>query len=177
MVETVTKLPVKTEARTAMTTARPWYGMDTLRHEIDRLFSDFDAGFSLFPFRHNFFNYVPAAYTPAAKNMLTVDVVGTEHGYEITAELPGVDEKDIEVKVVDGGLLIRGEKKEAKEEKQKGYVVSERNYGSFERYFSLPEGVDVNKIAATFAKGILSITLPKTEQSKLQERKIAVKAA
>jgi HSP20 family protein len=81
------------------------------------------------------------------------------------------------VKLVNGGLLIKGEKKEEREEKDTGYVMSERSYGSFERYFGLPEGVDTDKIAATYTKGVLTATLPKTKEAKLQEKKITVQAA
>jgi HSP20 family protein len=151
--------------------------MDSLRREIDRLFADFDTGFSLFPFRRPFFDYVPNERVTAPVNTLVVDIAETEGGYEVKAELPGVMEKDIEVKLVNGGLLVKGEKKEEKEEKDKGYVLSECSYGSFERYFALPDSVDMNKISATFANGVLKVTLPKTHEAKLQERKITVKAA
>jgi HSP20 family protein len=177
MVETVTKLPVKTEGKPTAGVGHPWYAMDSLRREIDRLFADFDTGFSLFPFRRSFFDYVPTDRTNQPVNMLAVDIAENDAGYEIKAELPGVTEKDIEVKLVNGGLLITGEKKEEKEEKEKGYVLSECSYGSFERSFALPDSVDTNKISATFANGVLKVTLPKTHEAKLQERKITVKAA
>ena len=97
--------------------------------------------------------------------------------YEITAEVPGLDEKDIEVKLADGGLLIKGEKKVEKEEKKKDYVLSERQYGSFERYFGLPDGVDTDKISATFTKGVLKVSVPKAADAHKQEKKIPVRAA
>jgi HSP20 family protein len=106
-----------------------------------------------------------------------VDVTESDKAYEITAELPGLDEKNIEVNVANGGLTIRGEKKEEKEEKQKDYYVSERRYGSFERYFSLPEGVDADKIQASFKNGVLKVTLPKTAEAQKPAKKIEVKAA
>jgi HSP20 family protein len=73
--------------------------------------------------------------------------------------------------------MIKGEKKEEKEEKDTGYVMSERNYGSFERYFGLPDGIDMNKVVANYSKGVLTVTLPKTQEAKLQEKKITIKAA
>jgi HSP20 family protein len=175
MVETIMKFPIKTDGKPSVTMNRPWYPMDSLRREIDRLFGDFDSGFSLFPFRRSFFDFVPTER--ATNNMVAVDVYAHDTGYEIKADLPGIDEKDVEVKLVDGGVLIKGERKEEKEEKDKGYVVSERSYGSFERFFALPEGVDMNKISATFAKGVLTVVLPKTQEAKLQEKKIAIRAA
>jgi HSP20 family protein len=91
--------------------------------------------------------------------------------------LPGLDEKNIEVNVDNGGLTIKGEKKEEKEEKQKGYYVSERSYGSFERYFGLPNGVYADKIEASFKNGVLKVTLPKTAKAQKPAKKIDVKAA
>ena len=78
-----------------------------------------------------------------------VDLVEKESEYELTAELLGMDEKTIELKISNGMLTIRGEKREEKEEKKKGYFLSERRYGSFERSFRLPEGVETDKITAT----------------------------
>jgi len=74
-------------------------------------------------------------------------------------------------------LTIKGEKKEEKEENRKDYHLSERRYGAFERSFGIPDGVDADKIAASFKKGVLTITLPKTPEAKKQEKKIAVKPA
>lgn len=177
MVETVTKLPIKTETKPATYGVnRPWFPMRTLRNEIDRIFTDFESGFFT-PFRHTLFDYAPAERVLTSVVSPTVDVVEKNGGFEIKAELPGVDEKDIEVKLVNGGLLIKGEKKEDKEEKDAGYVMSERSYGSFERNFGLPDGVDMDKIVASYAKGVLTVTLPKTHEAKLQEKKITIRAA
>jgi HSP20 family protein len=177
MAETVMKLPVKTETTAVTTARRPWHPMEVMRREMERVFADFDNGFGFAPFRRSLFNYVPSERFAAPTNVLAVDITEKDRGFEIKAELPGIDEKDIEVKLVNGGLLIKGEKKEEKEEKDAGYVMSERSYGSFERYFGLPEGVDTDKIAATYDKGVLTVTLPKTKEAKLQEKKIMVQAA
>lgn len=106
-----------------------------------------------------------------------VDVSESDKAYEITAELPGLDEKNVEVSVANGGLTIKGEKKEEKEQNQKDYYVSERSYGSFERYFGLPEGVDADKIEASFKNGVLKVMLPKTAEAQKPAKKIEVKAA
>ena len=84
--------------------------------------------------------------------MPAVDVVENEKGYEITADLPGMDEKNIEVKVSDGVLTMKGERQEEKEEKKKDYDLQERSFGSFQRSFELPESVDADKIEASFTK-------------------------
>ena len=109
--------------------------------------------------------------------MPAVDIAESEKAYEITAELPGMDEKNIEVKVTDGSLTIKGEKQEEKEEKEKDYYLQERRYGSFERSFELPESVDPDKIEASFKKGVLTVTLPKKAEAQKPAKKIEVKAA
>jgi HSP20 family protein len=106
-----------------------------------------------------------------------VDVVESEMAYEITAELPGMDEKNIEVKVANGSLTIKGEKQEEKEEKKKDYYLHERKFGSFERSFEVPDTFDVDKIEATFKKGVLSVTLPKKAEAQKPAKKVEVKAA
>ncbi|TIO80260.1 MAG: Hsp20/alpha crystallin family protein [Mesorhizobium sp.] len=106
-----------------------------------------------------------------------MDLVEKANAYEITAELPGIDEKNIEIKLANNVLTIKGEKNEEKEEKEKDYYLSERRYGSFQRSFQLPEGVDADKIDASFAKGVLTVKLPKTAEARKAEKKITVKAA
>jgi HSP20 family protein len=105
-----------------------------------------------------------------------VDVTEDDNAYEITAEMPGVEEKDVEVTVKDNRLTLRGEKKTEREEKKKDYHMTERSYGSFQRSFLLPQDIDADKIKAEFAKGVLTLTLPKTATSKAKERKVAIKA-
>jgi HSP20 family protein len=105
-----------------------------------------------------------------------VDLVEKADRYEITAELPGMDEKNIEVKLSNEMLVIKGEKREEKEEKEANYYMSERRYGSFQRAFRLPQGVNADKIEASFKNGVLTVALPKTEEAK-KETKIHVKAA
>ena len=106
-----------------------------------------------------------------------VDVVEKPTAYEITAELPGIDEKNIELKLANSNLTIRGEKQEEKEEKKKDYYLRERHFGSFERSFGVPEGVDADRIEASFKKGVLTVTLPKKPEAQNAEKKIQVKAA
>ena len=106
-----------------------------------------------------------------------VDVINKEKAYEITAELPGMDESNIDVKFSDGALTIKGEKKDEREEKKKDYYLSERRYGSFQRSFGVPDGVDADKIEAQFKNGVLTVTLPKTAEAQKSEKKISVKKA
>jgi len=86
------------------------------------------------------------------------------------------DEKNIEVKVADGILTIKGEKQEEKEEKKRGYYLQERHFGSFERSFEVPESVNPDKIDATFKNGVLTLTLPKKAEAQKPSKKIDVKA-
>ena len=106
-----------------------------------------------------------------------VDITEDDAGYKMTAELPGMNEKEIEVALSEGMLTLKGEKRQEKEQKDKNFYLSERSYGSFQRSFALPDGVDRDNIAADFAKGVLTITLPKTAKAKEAEKKIEVRAA
>lgn len=173
---TETKVPVTTskEKSEPATAPQVWPPFETLRREVDRLFDDFGGDFWRRPF-HALSDFEPFARKFAASP--AVDIAESDKAYEITAELPGMDEKNIEVNVVNGGLTIKGEKKDEKEEKAKDRYVSERRYGSFERYFRLPDGVDAAKIEASFKKGVLTVTLPKRPEAQQPATKIEVKAA
>ena len=105
------------------------------------------------------------------------DVSETDSEFEISMELPGIDEKDIELGISDGVLTLKAEKKAEREEKKKDYHLSERSFGSVRRSFRIPEGVDTDKIKAAFSKGVLEVTLPKTKEAKAKQRKIPVKAS
>lgn len=178
MAENVTKVPVKQEKiEKPSSTLQAWQPFESLRDEIDRLFDDFGRGLWR-PFGQSLFSAAPLFRSqlkwPA---MPAIDVVESEKAYEITAELPGMDEKNIEVKVAEGSLTIKGEKQEEKEEKKKDYYLHERHFGSFERSFDVPESVDANKIEASFKKGVLTVTLPKKPEAQKPAKKIEVKAA
>jgi len=170
-----TKLPVKIEKSSSVQAWRPF---EDLRREIDRLFEDFDGGFFRSPFRRSAFDVMPFwGREPAWPAAPAVDFTDTGKAYEITAELPGIDEKNVDVKVANGVLTIKGEKQDEKEEKKKDYYLRERNFGSFERAFQLPDGVDGDKIEANFKKGVLTVSLPKKPEAQQAAKKIDVKAA
>ena len=107
------------------------------------------------------------------------DVAETDDAVKISADLPGLTEKDIDVSLADGVLTIKGERKTETEtdEKDKHYHRVERSYGAFERAMSLPSDVDESKIAADFKNGVLELTLPKKPEAKKKAKKIQVKAA
>ena len=179
MAEPAIKLPIKSkETETERAPAfRDWWPPESLRREMESLFGEFGRGFPRNPLRRSNFDMEPLWQREMARvTTPAVDIVEKDTAYEVTVELPGMDESNIELKLSNGALTIRGEKKEEKEEKKKDYYLSERRYGSFERRFQVPPGVDTGKIDASFKKGVLTVTLPKTPEAQAQEKKIAVKA-
>ncbi|MDG4887916.1 MULTISPECIES: Hsp20/alpha crystallin family protein [unclassified Mesorhizobium] len=183
MAEAATKLPVKTEkAAPASPRSDNWTTpLESLRREVDRLFDDFHPfhpfDFRLPSSRSLFGRDLPTFRSTAWPVAPAMDLVEKANGFEISAELPGIDEKNVDIKLANNILTIKGEKNEEKEEKEKDYYLSERRYGSFQRSFQLPEGVDADKIDASFAKGVLTVKLPKTAEAQKAEKKITVKAA
>jgi HSP20 family protein len=179
MGEPAIKLPVRskeTEAEGAPA-FRDWWPTESLRREMESLFGEFGRGLPRIPLRRSIFDMEPLWQREMARVTIpAVDIVEKDTAYEVTVELPGMDESNIELKLSNGALTIRGEKKEEKEEKKKDYYLSERRFGSFERRFQVPQGVDTGKIEASFKKGVLTVTLPKTHEARAQEKKIAVNA-
>ena len=104
-----------------------------------------------------------------------VDIIDEKDQIRIKADLPGLKKEDIEVSADNGVLTIKGEKKEEKEVKEKDYVRSERFYGAFHRSFSLPTGVDSQKVNASYKDGVLEVTLPKREDAKPKQVKVEIK--
>ncbi len=145
--------------------ARTFSPFLSLRNDIDRVLDDFRRGFG-------FFDDWPEL--PSARLTPMMDVTETEKEYELTAELPGLEEKDVEVTLSEGVLTIRGEKKVDHEEKGKDFRMVERSYGSFTRSLELPAGVDPKTIKASLEKGVLTVSIPKKVAA---TTKIEVKAA
>ena len=130
------------------------------------------------PFRRSVFDFEPLRRRQLMWSaMPAFDIVEHDEAYEVTADLPRIDEKNIDVKIVNGNLTIKGETQEEKEEKKKDYHLRERYFGAFERSFQIPEGVDADKIEASFNKGVLTVTLPKKPEAQKPAKKIAVKSA
>jgi HSP20 family protein len=173
MAEAVTKFPAKTGSNTDP--PAEWRPFEGLRREIDRLFDDFQLGSWRSPFGRSVFDVEPFWRGEISWGKApAVDVVEKDKAYEITAELPGMEDKDIEVKFADGVLSIKGEKKEEKEEKKKDWYLSERRYGSFQRAFRVPDDVEADKIEANFKNGVLTVNLPKSAQAIKSEKKIQI---
>ncbi|GLR66781.1 molecular chaperone Hsp20 [Acidocella aquatica] len=148
-----------------------------LRNEVDHLFDRFSPGFGRFSFFPSADTGVFAPFFSSTGTLApSMDVIEDGSAYTITAELPGLEDKDVDVSV-DGSILnIKGEKQQETERKEKNYYLSERSYGAFARSLYLPDGVDRDKISAHIAKGVLTVTLPKTPAAQSNSKKIEVKA-
>jgi HSP20 family protein len=130
-----------------------------MQREIDRVFEDFTRDWPTHRTR---------GLTPRT------DVVESDKVIEITTEIPGLEEKDVEVNFADGVLTISGEKRAEKEEKDKNYRLFERSYGSFARSLELPEGVDPDAITASISNGVLKVTVPRPAPA--EAKKVAIKS-
>jgi HSP20 family protein len=138
----------------------------SFRREIDRLFDDF---------------FAPAegrSFAPAAAGEGVwphIDVEETEQAYIVTAEVPGLDEKGIELSFRDNVLTISGEKREERHDKQRGVAYAERFYGQFRRTIPFDAEVDAEKVDAKFKNGLLTVTLPRSQKAEAKARRIEVK--
>ena len=137
----------------------PWGMLNQLRRDMDRMFETRAEG-------EESSAVATSAWVPA------VDIKETKDAFEIHADIPGVDPKDIDVHMENGILTIKGERESEKKEEKEGYKRVEREWGSFYRRFSLPDTADAQKISAKSKHGVLEITIPK--QEKVQPRKISV---
>lgn len=131
----------------------------SLHREVNRLFEDVFRGFGMPGFERSM-------------SWPYVEIGETDKDIRVTAELPGLDEKDVELTVEEGVLILRGEKRAEVEDKDRGY--SERSYGRFERRIGLPRDVDRDRVTATFKNGILTVLLPRTEAANENVRRIPV---
>ena len=147
------------------------WGEDTdpfqaMRREMNRLFDDAFSGFGL-----------PSVFGPALRQMPAapkIDVSETDNEIQVTAEMPGIDQNDVEVLLEDDRLIIRGEKKEEREDKDRNYHVRERVQGAFSRTLPLPFAPDPNQVKAEFKDGVMNITIPKPQEVKQKQHRIEV---
>jgi HSP20 family protein len=138
----------------------PFRDLLTLRDKMNRLFEE------TFSLRGEEKDLISGTWTPA------VDIYETENSVVLTAELPGMDEKDIQLKIENNNLVLKGERKFEKETKEENYHRIERAYGSFYRSFTIPTAVDQERITAEYNNGVLKVTMPKKEEVKPKEIKI-----
>jgi HSP20 family protein len=137
----------------------------SLHREVNRLFDDVFRGFDMPSF----------AGLGRGLGWPQVELAETDKEIRVTAELAGIDEKDVDIQVEDGLLTIRGEKKAEVEDKERGY--SERSYGRFERRIGLPRGIERDKASASFRNGVLTVTLPRSEAANENVRRIPIDGA
>lgn len=140
----------------ALTRWDPFADLTALQEQMNRLFE------------------APRRETSLARFSPPVDIYEDAEGITVSAELPGVDPKDVEVKVEDGTLSIVGSRRLEREDRKENYHRVERSYGSFARTFSLPPNVDVERIRAENRHGVLSIFLPRREESKPRKIQVTV---
>lgn len=130
-------------------------GLLSLQHDMNRIVDEFFRGDQLADA-----NFTQRDWHPA------VDIIENRDRYTLNAELPGISKEEVQVTLENNVLTIRGEKKTNADQKEGDVHRVERRYGSFERSFTLPAAVDVNKIDAQFRDGVLTLTLPKAEEAK-----------
>jgi HSP20 family protein len=178
MASKVTNLPIKTDKSTAPAKQGEgfWHSFAGLRDDVDRMFDNFTHSFPSWSGRRRELEPLWKFETSFGMAAPAVDVAEKDKSYEITAELPGLDASNVELSLSGDVLTIKGEKQEEKEQKEKIYFLSERRYGSFQRSFELPQGVDRDKIDAKFEKGVLTVSLPKTAQAVQQQKKIEIQS-
>jgi HSP20 family protein len=141
-----------------------------MQRDMDRFFGDFFGGeFGLSPWSG--FGESLGAFSPQ------VDVKETDQEIKVLAELPGLDEKDVEVSLNRDRLTISGEKKQETEDKGENYYRMERSYGAFKRSIPLTTEVEADKVEASFKNGVLTVTLPKTAEAQRQTKRIPVKTS
>src|ERR1700730_11944441 len=150
---------------TVLTRWDPYRELNTLQDRMNRLFN---ASFSN---EGRDESLATSGFAPA------VDVYEDEHNVTLKIEVPGIDEKDIDVRVENNILTVHGERKIEKEEKEENYRRVERQYGSFTRTFTLPQTVDTENVSATYEKGVLKISLPKKAEAKPKQIKVQVGSA
>jgi HSP20 family protein len=140
----------------------------SLQHDMNRVFDNFFRSFDT-GFMSPFSEMSEGMFQPK------VEVKENANDLRVSVELPGIDDKDLDVSITDDGLTISGEKREEKEENTRGYYRMERSYGSFQRRIPFPCSIDKDKAEATFKKGVLNVVLPKTAEAKQNVKKISIK--
>jgi HSP20 family protein len=149
---------------TVLTRWEPVRELASLQERMNRLFNDSFSGVT------NQESLAAGSFVPP------VDVYEDEHGIQLKMEVPGVDEKDIDIRLENNLLTVKGERKLEKETKEENYHRIERSYGSFTRSFSLPNTVNTEDVKASYAKGVLTIGLGKRAEAKPKQIKVHVAA-
>jgi len=148
---------------TVLTTRwEPFRELATLQERMNRLFND------------QFNGYSSGESLTAGSFVPPVDVYEDEHGIQLKMEVPGIEEKDIDIRLENNVLTVNGQRQLAKEEKEENFHRIERRYGSFSRTFTLPNSVDNEKVSASYDKGVLKIALAKRAEAKPKQIKVEI---
>lgn len=157
-------IPFKTQIETELfpSLARPY---SSLQREINRLFDSFWSETAL----------SPTDWTSGASSLQPkMDIAENEKAYIVTAELPGMEEKDIELSIHNGVLTLKGEKRQSKEEKENNYMRMERSYGAFYRAIPFPAKIEDEKARADFKNGVLTVAIPKSAEALKATKKVPI---
>ena len=148
-------------------TPTPMDPFSAMRAEMDRVFENF---------RGRGWPTMPSLLTPSGEDLVVPDMDIRENDKEIVieAELPGMEQKDIDVSLKNGMLTIKGEKRSEEEKEEDDYHLTERRYGSFQRGFRVPETVDPDQVEASLEKGVLHVKMAKKPEASSEAKKIAV---
>jgi HSP20 family protein len=177
--QTATKKDEKASASVPVPAQREErHPLSDLRAEMDRLFDNFFHRAPSSPMGRDLLDWEPFGRFERESGVAAphVDFSETDKGYQVVAELPGLDQKDIALELKDDILTLSGEKKEEQEKEEKDYHLSERRFGSFRRSFRLRSEIDQSKISADFKNGVLTIALPKTAKAQKPSKKIDIKS-
>lgn len=157
----------KTDTAPAPAAPRAPTPFSALRTEIDRIFDEFGSGV-----RRSLLAAGPGdwAGSPA------VEIAERDGAFELTAELPGLAPGDVDIRLSDGSITLRGEKSEQRREEKETYLLSERRYGAFRRTLPLPPGIDADAVTASFENGVLTVRMPKSDDARKRERRIEIAA-
>lgn len=167
---TVTRMPERTERDIPV---RGPGAVGTLRNEINSLFDRFagrDRALRDVREPLDLLDWPFGRETAFAQ----ADLSETEDAWELQIDLPGLDKEDVSVDYANGVVTIAGERTDEREDKRKGYYLSERTYGSFQRSFRVPDGVKAEEIKARFDNGVLTVELPKSEEARKQTHRIEI---
>ena len=151
---------------TVLTKFDPFRDVNQFQNTLNRLFTNWEPRFAANDELMTSGNFVPA-----------VDIYEDEHALRLKFEVPGIDQKELDIRLENNTLTVRGERKLEKEEKQENFHRIERSYGSFVRSFTLPNTVEVDKVKADYENGVLNITLPKKAEAKPKQIKVTVGAS
>lgn len=163
------KSPAEVSVIGEVSTFQPF---QTLRKQVDDLFTNFTVSWPHFEMPKIEWPMLAGEGTESA--IAKFDLSENGKAVKVVADIPGMDENDVEVLVRNGVLTIKGEKKSEREEEGEDFYVSERSFGSFSRAFRLPDGVDEQAVTAKFDKGVLTVTLPKASKGKTEGRRVPV---